>query len=66
MYVCILILGPTKAVFTFQPSPSYTCNYAEGEFIPTTVPKCSFGKLKTICKSISIIKSNNFIKPTEK
>ena len=34
---------PDGIEFSSIPAPSYTCNYAEGTFMPTQVPQCQYG-----------------------
>lgn len=35
---------PKNVKFEFQPADVYTCSYATGEFSPSQVPRCVFGK----------------------
>ena len=41
-FTCSLIC-PDGAPFSFQPEPSYTCLYSEGEFKPKSIPECVTG-----------------------
>ena len=41
-FTCSLIC-PDGAPFSFQPEPSYTCLYSEGEFRPKSIPECVTG-----------------------
>lgn len=34
--------------FEYPPADVYTCNYADGEFLPRGTPQCVFGKCSMI------------------
>lgn len=50
LYMCSLRC-PAGMDFSSQPAISYSCDYSEGRFHPSSVPQCVFGMYKNILLS---------------